>query len=262
VILIDTAEPEELEQLLQQSVSTTRLSLNQTKRADYYFGGADGKSRQFCRVQINELLSDMDSQEQELVRYYYSADQTGLIIEGVCSPMAIQLGRASKDLGITVRMNQKVLGRLPAAIFTYPIAANGFCYDSHMYKVSKSILQAWRYRLEECGIIVIDTVNYIDTAITLVSIYNNCQKPESEHTTLTRYIRPKIRIEEHNPLVEAIMGVSHAYKLGIGEEKAKAIAKNYGSLIDIVETEASDLCKCEGIGKPTAEKILKALGRI
>jgi hypothetical protein len=60
VILVDISEPQDLVDLIVQSVPITRLPLNQTKRGDYYFGGADGKSRQWSRVQINELLSDMD----------------------------------------------------------------------------------------------------------------------------------------------------------------------------------------------------------
>lgn len=261
MILADLAEPQELLDLMEQSVPVSRQNLNQTKRADYYFGGEDGKTRQFCRVQINELLSDIDSQENELVRYYNNADQNGLIIEGIGSPVAIQLGRKVKDLGVSVRFGRGGVSKLPSAIFTYPIAANGFSYDNTMFKISRSLVQAWRYRLEECGIIVIDTINYIDTAITLVAIYNNCQKPEEKHTTLNRYIRPKIRLQEHDPFVEALISVGHAYQLGIGEEKAKSIAKQYHSLIDLVESEVNDISQCEGIGKPTAEKILKALGR-
>lgn len=260
-MLIDIAEPDDLEQLIQQAVSTTRMSLNQSKRADYYFGGADSKTYQFCRVQINELLSDIDSQEHELVRYYNNADQNGLIIEGIASPVAIQLGRSLKSLGTTVKFGKKHLAQLPYATFTYPIADNGFSYDNKMYQHSKSKLTAWRWRLEMCGIIVIDTTNYIDTAMTLVAIYQNCQKPDEEHSTLNRYFRPRIHLQEPNPFVSAMMAVGRAYELDIGEEKAKSIAKRFGSMIDVVECEVSDLTKCAGIGKATAEKILRALGR-
>ncbi|KKM76415.1 hypothetical protein LCGC14_1380300 [marine sediment metagenome] len=53
----------------------TVMSLNQSSRADYYFGGEDGKTRQFCRVQAGELLGNIDSEEDEFRRYYESADR-------------------------------------------------------------------------------------------------------------------------------------------------------------------------------------------
>jgi len=261
MILADVSEPDDIVTLIEQSVPVTRINLNQTKRSDYYFGGSESKTYQFSRVQINELLSDMDSAENELVRYYNNADQNCLIIEGIASPVAIQLGRKLKDLGVSVRFGKHSTSKLPAAIFTYPIADNGYSYDTKQYNRSKSLLQAWRWRLEQSGIIVIDTVNYYDTALTLVAIYNNCQKPAGEHTTLQRYIRPKIRLSEHDPFVESLMSLSHAYSLNIGEEKAKAIAVHFHSLLDIAECEVGELIQCEGIGRPTAEKILKAIGR-
>jgi len=261
IILADNAEPDELVALIQQSVEVTRTNLNQTKRSDYYFGGEEGKTYQFSRVQINELLSDVDSAENEIVRYYNQADQNGLIIEGVASPVAIQLGRKLKDLGVSVRFGKGSVSKLPSAIFTYPIAANGFSYDNKMYHSSKSLLQAWRWSLERCGVIVIDTINYIDTAMTLVAIYHNCQKPPDSHATLQRYFRPKIHLADRDPFVAALMAVGQAYNLGIGEEKARAIAVHFHSMIDVVECEPSELTQCEGIGRPTAEKILKALGR-
>ena len=82
MILVDSAEPEDIVRLLQQSVDVSVLPLNQSSRADYYFGGEEG-TQQFVRVQAGELLANIDSEEDEIRRYYESADRTGQIVEGI-----------------------------------------------------------------------------------------------------------------------------------------------------------------------------------
>jgi len=95
----------------------------------------------------------------------------------------------------------------------------------------------------------------------LAAIYNNCQKPAEEHTTLQRYIRPRIVIKKQDPFVKALMALSLAYQIGIGEDKATRIATKYGSILDIVMSEPGELCEIEGIGKGIATKLLTSLGR-
>ena len=88
MILVDVAEPEEIVYLLEQSAPVSVLPLNQSSRADYYFGGERG-TVQFNRVQAGELLSNIDSMEDELRRYYDSADDNNMIIEGVITDTPI-----------------------------------------------------------------------------------------------------------------------------------------------------------------------------
>lgn len=253
-ILIDSSEPKEIEELLMQSVPVSRMPLNQTSRSDYYFGGEDGKTRQFGRVQAGELLANVDSMEDELRRYYENADENYQVIEGLIS--STPLTRRSRSLSaISVRRQAR-----PTTLFTYKVAENGFIYDEHSWDVSASLFYAWLFGLDQGGVRTYYTENYVATAKLLVAIYKNCQKPPEEHTTLQRYIRPRIIIKEQNPFVKALMALSLAYGLNIGEDKAAKLAKRYHNIFDVAMSNMEELCLVEGIGKLTAEKLLTAIG--
>lgn len=267
MILVDTSEPEEIEKLLQQSVPTNRMPLNQTQRSDYYFGGEDGKTRQFGRVQAGELLANIESMEDELRRYYENADENYQIIEGLIS--ASPLSKKTKIFsGISVRRQAR-----PTTLFTYKVADSGFIYDGHDWNVSAAMYYAWVFRLSQAGIVTFYTENYIGTARLLSAIYRNCQKPPEEHDTLNRYYIPlldtgehdskgkKIHIRKQSPFIKTLMSLSLVYQLNIGAEKATKIAQHYKSILDIAMAEPDELCEVEGIGKKTAEKLLIAIGR-
>lgn len=255
MILVDHSEPEELIALLRQSAPVEVMPLNQTQRSDYYFGGEDGKTRQFGRVQAGELLANIDSMEDELRRYYENADENNQIIEGIITSAPITK-RDKRQSAISVRRQSK-----PNTLFSYKVADNGFIHAEQAWDVGSAMLYAWLFQLDQAGVRTYYTENYVGTARLLIAIYNSCQKPPEEHTTLQRYFRPRIVIEEQNPFVKALMFLSSAYQLGIGEDKATKMATKYNSIFDIVMAEVDELCEVEGIGKKTAEKLLKSLGR-
>lgn len=232
------------------------MPLNQTHRSDYYFGGEDRRTRQFSRKQAGELLSNVDEAEDQLRDYYANADENYQIVEGIISP--IPLTRKSRDpMAVSIRQQAR-----PTTLFSYKVAENGFIYDEHPHDVSSSMLFAWLFQLDQAGITTYYTINWIDTARLLVAIYKNCQKPAEEHTTLFRYTRPRIYLKDRDPFVLSLIGFSHAYKIGIGEEKAKMLsAHGYTSLLDLAMAEVGELCQVEGIGRKLAENLLTALGR-
>lgn len=269
------------------------MPLNQSHRSDYYFGGEDGKSRQFGRVQAGELLADLDSMEDELRRYYDNADENYQIIEGIISPVPIRLP-TDKQLAALhsgkLKISQlhvppksmKLTGKAPhpsISIRGFPIyheeglygyavepvmsheGVIGVIKGEYRYRVTSALLFAWLRGLERNGIITYYTVNWVQTAQFLAAFYNNEQKPPGEHTTLQRYIRPRIVIKEHNPFVKALMSLSIVYQLGIGEDKATSIATVYNSILDIAMASVEELCDIGGIGRKTAEKLLRAVGR-
>jgi len=177
VILCDTAEPSTIVDLLKQSVDVEVLPLNQSSRADYYFGGDGNKTLQFCRVQVGELLSDIDSQEDELRRYYNSADITGLILEGVLSD--VPLTRRDKSLeAVSIRMKSR-----PSTLFSYRVTDSGYLFGEHAHNISADLYSAWIYRLSRAGVVVYNTVNYVMTAKFLCAVYHNSQKPPESHST-------------------------------------------------------------------------------
>ena len=266
MILVDVAEPEEIVHLLEQSAPVSVLPLNQSSRADYYFGGEQG-TVQFNRVQGGELLSNIDSMEDELRRYYESADDNNMIIEGIITDTPIT--RKDKSLeSVSVRMK----GR-PSTLFAYRVAPNGYLFSEHAYDVSADLFFAWLYRLKEAGVNTFQTWNYVGTAKAIASIYRNCQKPESEHKTLNRYYIPRITlgekndegkrisIREQNPFIRGLMALSIIYHIDVGEKKATALYEaGYKSIYDLVFASIKELTEIEGIGAVTAKKLLEAIG--
>ncbi len=231
------------------------MNLNQTLRSDYYFGGEDGKTRQFGRVQASELLSNIDSMEDELTRYYNNADENNQIIEGIISPFSLNVGGRNKEMKGSVR---RLLG---STLFSYKVSEGGFIYAERGWDIRSSYLYSWIAGLKRVGITTFYTINYVETAHLLSAIYRSEQKPTESHHTLNRVYLPKIRVAERNPLVVALMGMSYAYKLEIGEDKATSISQRYKSLLDVAMSTVGELCECSGIGKKTATKLLSAIGR-
>ena len=262
MILADTAEPDNLIKLLNQSVPTVKTNLNKAGMADYFFSTEDGRKFQFNRVQAGELLSDVDSMEDELRRYYDKADRNYQIIEGIISPVMLHIKEAAVPVSEHSPAKFANVRDLGSKLYSYKVEPTGFIPHGHSFrKYNDSALAAWIHRLGEAGIATYYTVNWIHTARTLSVIYKNEQKPQEEHSTLQRVVKPKIRLRKAEPLLKAIMFLSSAYELGVGEKKAQAIVERFCNLLDIATADVSELCECEGIGRVLAEKILRALGR-
>lgn len=293
MILVDVSEPESIVTLLQQAVPVTRAPLNQNKIADYCFGNYEGKTRQFGRVQAGELVGNIDSMEDELRRYYDQADETNQIIEGLLSPVRLYMPKASADIsahgegmrcgGATVRgggATAKSSGAtavvssrdLGARVFAYPVQPSGFIEHGHSFTtVRMSELYAWIYRLSQLGVNTYYTNNWEETARFLIAVYRNEQKPPEEHQTFKRIYRPRVYIKHEKNmtdtelaeyrLTKALLLLSSAYSLGIGEARARELAGRYCTLLDISLASVSDITETKGIGRAQAEKLLRALGR-
>ena len=266
MILVDTAEPEDIVRLLQQTAPVTVMPLNQTSRADYYFGGEEG-TEQFVRVQAGELLSNIDSEEDEIRRYYDSADHTAQICEGIITDTPLTK-RDKSMAAVSVRMQSR-----PSTLFTYRVAANGYLFGEHAYDVGADKLYAWFYRLAKCGVETYFTHNYVGTAKMLSAAYHNSQKPLESHNTLNRYYIPRITLGEkddegkrvtirkQNPFIRGLMALSIIYRIDVGEKKATALYNfGYKSLYDLAFASVAELTQVDGIGKATAEKLLQAIG--
>lgn len=255
--------------MLQQSTEVSVMPLNRTSRADYYFGGDEAKTIQFNRVQAGELLNDIDSMEDELRRYYNSADVNNMIVEGIITDAP--LTRKDKSMeAVSIRMQSR-----PMTLFSYRVAPSGFLHSEHAHNESAEKFFAWLYRLKEAGVATFFTHNYIGTARLLSSIYNNTQKNLSSHSTLNRYYIPRvslgkedtegkrITIREQNPFIRSLMALSIIYKLDIGEAKATALYNaGYKSLYDLAFASIAELTRVEGFGEVTAGKLLSSIGAI
>lgn len=264
---MDISEPEDIVHLLEQTAPVTVMPLNQSERADYYWGGDEDKTFQAVRAQAGELLSNIDSEEDEIRRYYDSADKTIQICEGIISDVPIT--RKDKSLAaVSVRFASR-----PQQLFSYRVAANGYLFGEHAYDVGADKFYAWLFRLEQCGVPTFFTHNYVGTAKFISAAYHNCQKSPDSHDTLNRYYIPRITlgekdeegkrvtIRQQNPFIRGLMALSIIYRIDIGEKKATALHKaGYKSLYDLAFASTTELQRVEGIGKATATKLLEAIG--
>lgn len=257
-LLVDSNEPEDMIELMKQSVEVVVRPLNQQHLSDYYFGGQDNLTRQYSRKQSGELLSDIDEAESQIRDYYNHADENYQIIEGIISPICLT-HKQPKVFDFTSGVTSK---SRPATnlLFSYKIAPNGHIYDEHPHRVSPALLDNWLFQLSQCGVVTFFTINYIYTAQLLVHHYQSCQQPI--HSTLQRYIRPKIQLKSHDPFIMALVSLSAVYELNIGEVKATALKEaGYNSLMDIAMSSVGELCEAAGIGKTIANRLLESIGR-
>lgn len=252
MIFIDIAEPKEIVDLVKQTHPDVSIAaLNQAGIADYHFASVDAHTVQVNRTQAGELLSNIDSFEDELRRYYHSAEMTYAIIEGIISPYKLSAIKTTTEISLRPLAP-------PGFLYTYHVTDRGFVYGEREHRVSNKMLKSWLFQIDKSGVSVIYTINYADTASTLVAFYDNLQKPE--HTTLQRYIRPKIIIRSQSPHVQALINISHAYKLNIGESKAVALIDYFGCLGNVLLADRKMLQEVDGIGPSIAENLVNALG--
>lgn len=287
IVLIDLSEPQEIENLLKQSVPVTRMSLNQNRKSDYYFGGADNKTRQWSRKQAGELLSDLDEAERQLRSYYNQADENNQIVEGIISPVplrfltdkqvAMMQGGKLKISQLKVIPKSKVYGKArhveegistrhfarTDGLYSYSVGLAldgsgviGFVKNEQYHRTTSGMLNAWIYQLTQVGIVTYFTVTEADTAKLIAAAYNSCQKPE--HTTLQRYIRPRVYIKEYDHHVLTLMGLDKAQ---LGETRAKALITRFGTAFDVFVAEYEDVCAVPGMGRITTEKLFDSIGR-
>jgi ERCC4-type nuclease len=237
-LFIDTFEPVQIEQLLAQSVQVTRTSLVNLGLADYCWIACDGHKIQIERKQINEILADIDGVEEQLTREFPNADESMLLVEGLyeasdrATPQ-IQTFRHVKDKAILV--------------------------PSRTYDFSYGRYQSWKSSIDKCGITIVETSDYRATAITIVALFKNSLDPDRR--TMKRYIKEKIFLEEKNPQVAAMIALGSAYKVEIGEKKAKALIARYKTVWAVLQQDPEELAETEYVGKGTARKLLEAVGR-
>lgn len=226
-ISVDVAEPEEVVSLISQSAEVEVLPLNLQGFADYCFTSAEGVSISIEREGVSACLSNPAQIEDEIRRHLQPEGRMLIIVEGV--PIPTPDGTAVCEL-----------------IGTY-------LRTSWLSKTHYEALIAWLWQLKENGIDTIQTMNWQQSATAIISVYNNCQKPE--HKTFKRDFRPLIAWQT-NPLVSSLMGLTDA---GLGEKKARQLAESFHTLQAIANAEEVELISV--VGKATTAKLLKAMGR-
>ena len=240
MIIVDTFEPTTIFKLIKQALpDSEQRSINKLGMADYLFFDIKGRRIQFERKQWGELLGSISNVEEQLRRQYNQADELNLVVEGVIHPTPYGLDFYKKASGKPYfRKAHSYGGKRRSRTGLY------------------SQVTAWFWQLDRSGISVYQTPSESATASLLVAIYQNAQK--EEHTTLQRYIKPRIQLKELNPQVKTLMGIEGA---GLGADRAQKLIDRFGTPFDVFMEEAEELAKVDGIGLGIARKLFKAIGK-
>ena len=256
MLLVDSHEETccpELVNQLRKSIQVVVTNLNISLMSDYYFSNYEGRRFQYGRVQAMELLSNIDSMEDELSRYYENAEVNGQIIEGLISPIRI------KNIDIHEHSKKVDIRNIGSTIYGYKIHPNGVVEGHAFSGITASMYYAWIHRLAMAGIATYHSDNYIETARLIITLYKNEGKPATEHSTLQRVIVPKIQLRQASEFVKALIFIGHAYKLDIGEVKANALAEKFVNIADLATASIDDVANVDKYGKNSAAKLLRAL---
>ena len=238
MIYVDSFEPTNIQQAIQPVVPTRRIDLNRNGMADYLFIDRNGRTVQFERKQWGEVLGSIEQVEEQLRREFLHkmVDELNLILEGTA--LATKYGMdALSD-------------------FTKPKQGNRYYAKSYSYKTTYSRVSSWLWQLDKTGITVHYTPNYLGTAQFLCSAYKNSQK--EEHTTLRRYIKPRIHIKGLDKQVLTLMGIEGA---NIGEQRALDLIARFGTAWEVMIAERHELTEIAGIGDGLVDRLWKSVGR-
>ncbi len=221
--------------------------------SDFYIGSERGVTLQFSRKQSGELLGDLDEAERQIQKYWDKADENFQVVEGIISP--VPMFRKKSERMVLPPRSGRVL-------YSYNVADGGYITGEREWSIGSNLFWAWIHGLTRAGCPTYFTLNWADTCRLLVSVYNNECKPPSSHSTLQRVIKPKVQLKGHSEFVQAIMFLSHVYKLGIGEVKATALQESgFHTLLDLAMASPDEVAEASGIGHVVAKRLLIAIGR-
>lgn len=108
------------------------------------------------------------------------------------------------------------------------------------------------------GVIVKRSSDVKETVAIIKALWDNFQTPPSKHGSLHQiYTQPN---QEGVLLVRPSLVRRVAKELdGVGWERSRAVADKFGSVRELVDASVKDWREIEGIGKKTAEKVVRAI---
>ena len=239
MMLVCHFEPDLIFNLLKQSIEVYRQDMVKIGYPDYVWFAHDGHRIGVERKQWQEILSDLDHVEEQLRREMVATEETVLLIEGVTEATAWGMDIYTKS-----------------ATKPYFILHRSYGTPKYPQPGLYHRIQSWLWQLNQAGISTYRTVNSRDTASALVAWYKSSQK--LEHTTLQRYIKPRVNPKAFDPAVLTLMGIAG---VELGEVRAKALIDYFGSVWDVLNAPISMLMDVEGIVLGLAMKLVNAIGR-
>lgn len=235
-IVVDTYEPDYMENLLSAFMVVEKQNLVAQGLCDYFWFAHDGHSITAERKEWSDLLGNMPRLEKQLRTATNHADEVILIAEGVPVPLAggeialFRMGKSDKYLR-QVKISGVKYSQVMAYIWQLKRAANITTYF---------------------------TTTIQGTAWALKTFVENSQKEET--SLLQHYVRTRPIKWQTNPMVETIMAIKDDAGYVVGEKKAMEMADKIGCLWDIIHLPPEEINHaCDGIGIGTARRFIKAV---
>lgn len=252
MIEVDIHEPSDIITLLRQTCPVVTVPLNEFLLPDYMWYGLDNRLHGVNRKQAGELVSDIDNCERQLSNELGRVDDLSLVVEGIISPSQFinrRGGKSSKlDFGAVTRPGQMT--------YTYSFLPGGKLANEREHNTSYSYIMAWLWSLDKSGVTHFIVSNSFATAYAIASWRKNSL--ESKHTTLRRYIKPKVDPGVRDRFVLTLMGVEGGR---IGEATARVLLNEFGTPWNILAAEREELYKVKGIGEKWVDNFFVAIGR-
>ncbi|KKM67750.1 hypothetical protein LCGC14_1467950 [marine sediment metagenome] len=228
MIFLDVHESEELEVLLAARIQVVRAPLNERDIADIFWLGLDG-THQIEMKATGEILDNIEHVEGQLVRQFYSAKHSALMVRDVVSIHHDYSARGYSKRG-------------------------KFFVHTYSHRSSYHSFRSWLNALDHVGVRVIEVPTMQDAVVAIMCEYDYSMR--TDHSTFKKYYREKIRIPEKNPQILALMYLSLAYNWNIGYEKSAMLIGALGTLNGVLNADSKTLCAVKGIGPIIAKKIM------
>ena len=232
MIFLDTHESEELFCALSARTEVIRSELNERDIADVFWVGLDG-THQIEMKATGEILDNIEHVEGQLVRQYFSAQHSKLLVRGVVGMFPDKSIAEYVDHG-KKGMHQRY---------------------NHKYYMPFASYRGWLNALDYVGIRVIEVPNMDVAVVAIMAEYEHSMR--EDHETLQGYYREKVVIKDKNPHVLALMYLSLAYGWKIGYEKSAALIDYFVTLGQVLRADQGELCTVKGIGPTIAKRIVE-----
>ena len=211
---------------------------------DALFSSCDGKLVACERKKIGDMVSCAQTGrflQQMIVCHEYQVEYLVLILEG-------RYRRHPDDGLLEVPVwgiNPRTMKRAevwqpvrPTMMFSR--------FDQYLTELARDV-----------GIIIKHTEDVHGTADVIQALYTNFQTPQNEHQSLKSIYKPPMPTVA---LIRPSLVRRVACELdGIGWERSKVVAGHFPSIKAMVDADVKEWASLDGIGKKTAEKVVKAL---
>ena len=246
LILVDVNEPNDMVELLAQSVKVATAAINLDHWADYYWWGHKDSTHQVERKQWPEILPNLDKVEDQLDTERFQADTTTLMIEGL--PVLTPYGVDSYSVSWSDSPKRRRPGPSLRRLW-------GTGSKTHPRINLYGRVMSWLYRLDRSGVTIVQTPNMQASAIALISMHNNSLKEEV--AAFSRFFKPRVVAKKRQPYVTTLMGVQGG---GIGEVSAKRLIKEFINPYNVFNAPTRDIINL--LGPSRGAQFLKAIGRL